>query len=147
MKTLFSLILLFVSFLAGAQVLDPIKWQFWSEKESDGQSYTLYAKASINPGWHVFSLNPGGDGLLIPTGLTVENREQYRDVGALMVEGKEIRKEMEGVGMVSYYENEVVFKLSLIPYKPCIASGFISFQLCNDRMCLPPAEAAFSVKL
>jgi hypothetical protein len=147
MKTLFSLILLFASFFAGAQTPDPVKWQFWAEKESDGQTYTLYAKASITPGWHVFSLNPGGDGLLIPTGLTIENREQYRDVGALTVEGKEVRKEMEGMGMVSYYEYEAVFKLSLIPYKPGTASGFVSFQVCNDRMCLPPAEVPFSVKL
>lgn len=147
MKTLFSLVLFFASFIACAQTPDPVKWQFWAEKESDGQTYTLYAKASINPGWHLFGLHPGGDGLLIPTSLTVENREQYRDVGALMVEGKEVRKQMEGVGMVSYYENEVVFKLSLIPYKPCTAVGFISFQLCNDRMCLPPAEVPFSVKL
>ena len=147
MKYLFSLLLLLAAFFGKAQTPDPVKWQFWAEKESDGQTYTLYAKAAIQAGWHVFSLNPGGDGLLIPTGITVNDREQFRDVGALMVEGKEVRKEMEGMGMVSYYEYEAVFKLSLIPYKPGNVSGVVSFQVCNDRMCLPPAEVPFSVKL
>jgi hypothetical protein len=68
-------------------------------------------------------------------------------MNAMQVEGKEISKNMEGVGLVNYYEHEVVFKINVEPYQVHSVTGNISYQLCNDMMCLPPTEVPFNIKL
>ncbi len=147
MKNLFLFFLLLSSFGLKAQNADPVKWSFYSVKEKEPDTYTVYAKAQIADGWHVFTPTPGGDGLLIPTEHSFDHPEKFRDTGALTTEGKEIQHDMEFVGKVNYFEHEAIFKVTLIVYQPHTVTGRISYQLCNDRMCLPPTEVPFSIKL
>jgi hypothetical protein len=147
MKHILLICLLFLANSLKAQMPSPVKWNFYTEKAKDAEVYTIYAKATIEQGWHVFSPTPGGDGLLIPTQLTFDHPEKFREINAMIVDGKEISKNMEGVGLVHYYEHEVVFKVNVEAYEAHTVTGNISFQLCNEMMCLPPTEVPFSIKL
>jgi|688.fasta_scaffold52812_2 DsbC/DsbD-like thiol-disulfide interchange protein len=147
MRNFFLLIAMIVTSQLLAQNPNPVKWSFYSLKDKEAEVYTIYAKATIEDGWHVFSPTPGGDGLLIPTQLTFDHPEKFREMNAMQVEGKEISKNMEGVGLVNYYEHEVIFKINVEPYQAHSVTGNISYQLCNDMMCLPPTEVPFNIKL
>jgi hypothetical protein len=147
MKNILFLLMLIVFGSVKAQTPNPVKWNFYTEKAKDAEVYTIYAKATIEAGWHVFSPTPGGDGLLIPTQLTFDHPEKFREINAMIVDGKEISKNMEGVGLVHYFEHEVVFKVNVEAYETHTVTGNVSFQLCNDMMCLPPTEVPFSIKL
>jgi DsbC/DsbD-like thiol-disulfide interchange protein len=125
----------------------PIKWSFRAEPEKEAGVYTIYATAMIEAGWHVFAPIPGGDGLLIPTQITLDQPELYRDLGNLQAEGKEIHQEMDGVGLVHFFEKQVTLKMTVHTDKTKVVKGFVTFQLCNEKMCLPPSDQSFEIKL
>ena len=147
MKYVFSFILLCISFISLAQTPDLVKWTFQCTKEKGTNNYTVYAKALIENGWHVFAPDPGGDGLLIPTTVVLDHPELVKDLSELAIDGKVISKEMEGIGMVNYFEHEVTFKLNFKGEGLKTVDGMVSFQLCSDLMCLPPKDIKFNLKL
>ncbi len=135
------------SVLSFAQDPSPVKWKFASKKGNNPNEYIITATATIQEGFHVFSPEPGGDGLLIPTELTITNKQLLTKVGTLTPLRRPITKNMEGVGMVNYYEGEVDFSLTVEASKSVTLNGTVSFQCCNDRMCLPPTDVPFKIKL
>ncbi|MBL7766185.1 MAG: hypothetical protein JNJ58_08840 [Chitinophagaceae bacterium] len=145
MKNILILIALFLTLQVTAQNTNPIKWEFFPKKEANGTT-TLLAKATIEKGWHVFAPNPGGDGLLIPTGVVL-NEKGIANVSPAVVEGKEISKEMDGVGLVHYFEYQVVYKINFEAKGQTSVSGTVSYQLCNDQLCFPPTDLPFEIKL
>lgn len=148
MKNLLMFILLFCSMLGMAQMPNPVKWTFQAIPMSTEGKYTIVAHADIESGWHVFSNNPGGDGLLIPTEMSVDSNDKSIKVdGPMQIDGKLITKEMDGVGVVNYYEHKASFKLTIVGKSEQIIKGVISYQLCNEQMCLPPTDVPFSIKL
>lgn len=147
MKALLTILFLCSGYLAMAQQPQPVSWTFKLSKDSVSHVYTLAAKANIGDGWHVFTTNPGGDGLLIPTTLTLDNPEKVSDLSDVAYEGKVVSKEMEGVGLVNYFEHEAVFKLQFKTKDLKKLDGMVSFQICNDNMCLPPADVKFNLNI
>lgn len=130
-----------------AQQPQPVMWAFNLSKDADSKFYTLIAKADIGEGWHVFTTNPGGDGLLIGTTLTLDNPDRVTDLSNIAHEGKVVSKEMEGVGLVNYFEHQAVFKLRFKNKDLKQLHGMVSFQVCNDNMCLPPADVKFNLNI
>lgn len=125
----------------------PITWKFSIEAGKEAGTYLIHAKAVIGKGWHVFAPDPGGDGLLIPTAMVPASGQKYTVKGPLKAEGKKIDHEMEGMGIVHYYENEVDLILPVGNVKPGELKGILTYQLCNDIMCLPPEDLPFTVSL
>ncbi|MEZ5046749.1 MAG: protein-disulfide reductase DsbD family protein [Chitinophagaceae bacterium] len=148
MKIFIFLALLFSTQLLFAQHnQSPVQWSFSSEKVDSTSSYIIMAKAQIEPGWHVFATEPGGDGLLIPTTLTINHENKKIKIGITQEKGKKITEEMEAVGLVHYFKDEVIFYVEVFPIDQDIITGLISFQVCNDKMCLPPEDVNFSINL
>ena len=146
MKSIFSL--LFLLFSAGfvmAQEKQPVTWTFSTQQDANGK-ITVFARALIDNGWHIFSPEPGGDGLLIPTQLTLSQAEKLKEITPVRVEGKTISKEMEGVGKVNFYEHQAVLMISFSPNGQHQVKGTVSYQMCNDQICLPPTEQPFELK-
>jgi thiol:disulfide interchange protein DsbD len=130
-----------------AQNANPVKWTFSSKKGNNPHEYVLVATAKIQDGFHVFAPEPGGDGLLIPTEVAITNKTAFKKIGHLTPTRRPVTKNMEGIGMVNYYEGEIEFNLTVETDKPGSLSGTMSFQCCNDQMCLPPTDVPFKVKL
>lgn len=145
MKYTFLLAMMFLMTSLHAQDFNPVKWQFTLEKNQDKSGYTLLASATVEKEWHVFAPDPGGDGLLIPTEVVIEEPKGLK-IGAILPSRRPISKEMDGIGMVNYYEGEITFTLAIDAEKITSLTGKASFQCCNDKMCLPPRDIPFSLK-
>ena len=147
MRYLLLIILLLPAFAGRSQTPSPVKWKFSGKKGNNPNEYVVVATATIKDSFHVFAPDPGGDGLLIATEATIKNKEQYKQVGSLVPQRRPITKNMEGVGMVNYYEGEIEFTLTIVNDHPIgNLEGSITFQCCNNAMCLPPADVPFRIK-
>lgn len=130
---------------AQADTENPVSWTFTGEKA--GNKYVVSATATIKPGWHVFTTNPGGDGLLIPTELTVHELVKAKIPVTVVTEGEAVTKEIDGLGKVNFYEHTTRFSYTFDPLKTNTYIGHVYFQCCNDHLCLAPAEIPFSVTI
>ncbi len=130
---------------ASAQMTqDPTDWKF-SIKKKDATHYTLTASTTIKSGWHIYGLNPGGEGELIGTSF-------IWDAGSVKADGaiNEVtpaKSETILDEKVNLHSGKAVFSVALSGKSGQTASGSVEYQACNDMMCLPPKKKTFSVKL
>lgn len=140
----FSMALL--SSTASAQFESPVSWTFSATKLKKGEA-NLQMKASLKPGWHVFSqqIKEGGP---TATHFSFTLDKSFALVGATS-EPKPIRYFEKLFNMeIAYFENVVVFQQKLKLLTPsATVNGKVEFMVCSAKECLPPEELAFSVKL
>lgn len=124
-----------------------VNWSFSMGKVSDGK-IVIEAVASIEDGWHIFSSNPGGDGSLTPTQIEVAELLKFK-TPVEFTEGEGwIEKHMEGIGSVRYFEKQATFRITFVaPANMKTFTGTISFQTCNEVMCMAPTTKSFTVTL
>lgn len=129
---------------AFAQLENPVSWSYVAKKTSKNEA-TIYIKASIDKGWHIYSQNlkPGGPTKTI---FTFAPSKDFTLVGKT-IEPKAITEYEKVFKMnVSYFEDEVVFQQKIKLNKATTAvKGSVEFMVCNDKSCLPPAEVMFSI--
>ena len=99
---------LFSSSAADAQLIpDPTTWTYEVKKTGDNK-YDLVFKLKLKEHWHIWSLNPGGDGMQIPPEFNFSVNPSFKTVGKVRESGKKITDSMEGVdGKVSYFHDRV----------------------------------------
>jgi len=146
-KVLLMMVALFFTVAAFAQIEEPVKWSYAAKKTSATEAVVLI-KATIEPGWHIYSQNVK-DGGPIATTFTFAPTKDYTAAGK-PAEPKAITKYEEVFKMnVSYFENSVVFqqKVKLKGKGATTVKGKVEYMTCNDRKCLPPDEVEFSVQV
>lgn len=144
MKRILTFLLLLTSFVSRAQILDPVAWSFSSKKVSDTEA-DLIIKATIEPGWHLYSqfIEEGGP---IPTSFKF-TPGPYKLSGKVTETPKAISAHDPNFDMqVAWHEDEVVFKqrIKLTAPKATVA-GTLEFMVCDDKRCLPPTEVEFKI--
>jgi hypothetical protein len=106
------------------------------------------ATAVIEKGWHVFTAEPGGDGFLIPTTMTLEKNAAVVTYNEkLETRSKVITHTIPEIGTVNYVEGKAEFILPVLTNGNTTVKGVFSFQSCNDKMCLPPVDQSFTIEL
>ena len=144
--------LLFVlSFLLTNVIIaqNPISWQFQSVKKGD-QQYEVVLKATIQPGWHLYSQKQPEDAIAIPTDIKF-------NVNPLVIREKDIREDGKlerytdkTLGVTSLqYSNQVSF-VQAVKLKANVktsVTGEVEYQVCDDEKCLPPKKVPFTVIL
>lgn len=145
-KILFIACSLLLAISAGAQGMkDPSTWTIKSEP-ADGM-YRMIFHVSLQPGWHIWALNPGGDGSLIPPSFTFA-KGAYTLEGETGEQGISVEGKMDGInGTVNYYMSEVQFTQMLKAKKGDVVKGEYTYQLCSDKVCLPPKTIPFSYRI
>jgi len=121
-----------------AQILDPVKWTYWTEKINDTEYYLVF-KAKIDKGFHLYSQHVG-DGGPLPTEFIFE-----KPIGYVVVEkALEIpkpKKEYEEAFMmdVLYFEKAQTFKqkINITGDLPLEITGEVAYMVCNDETCVP----------
>lgn len=146
MKQLFFILLMLTSMISIAQDASPVKWTFSTRNGNHPNEYVLVAKANIQDGFHVFSTDPGGDGLMIPTDVVLKDKSAFKKTGSFIPTRRPITKNMEGIGMVNYFEGEIEFTLTVETDKAKAIEGILTYQCCNDKMCFPPTDISFNEK-
>jgi len=145
MKSTFLALLLFVTSAVYGQMTDPV--QVSAQIDFADSEAVITFKASIEPGWHLYSTNLPAGG---PTSaeVTVETLEGAELQGSLVPGKGEIEKDDPIFGMkVKYYENEATFtqKVKLLGGEYRI-QGYLRYGACNDETCLPPTTYEFDIK-
>lgn len=148
-KILFATGLLFLlSQHLFAQILaDPTTWSFKTKKISEGE-YELLINCKLKPEWHLWSLNPGGDGMLVPPMFTFSKNKDIEVVGKIKESGKKISKEFPGTdGITHFFENEVSYTQKFKAKANTVFKGSVRYQSCDHGQCLKPEEKPFEVKI
>jgi len=148
MKKLFLLItILMVSVGAFAQIETPVKWAYGAKRISATEA-VVFLKATIDDGWHIYSLNVK-DGGPIKTSFTFPASKDYIVVGKPS-EPTPISKYESSFKMdVSYFEKSVIFqqKIKLKTAGATVVKGSLEYMTCNDHKCLPPDDIDFSIPI
>jgi len=140
-----TMALLISSLVASAQLEQPVTWSYAAKKISPKEAI-LYIKASIEPGWHLYSqkIKAGGP---VPTTFSFAPSKVYTRNG-VVIEPKPIEKEEKVFNMtVGYFENSAIFqqKIKLVGKTPFAVKGKLEYMVCNDAQCLPPTEVEFNI--
>lgn len=131
-----------------AQIKNPVKWNY-SSKKIDATTYELHVTATIDPGWHIYSIDHQSD-IGVATSLNFTKNPLGTAQGKIAVVGKSVKKKDPSTGeMVKFYENKVdlvqIVKLKA-PVKTSF-SGTVEYMACDDKQCLPPTEKSFTIAL
>lgn len=127
------------------QILEPVSWSYSSRTASGGEA-VLVLKATLDPGWHLYSqfVDEGGP---IPTNFTFQESDDYRLIGEVEEKSPAEKVMDPNFGMeVLYFSGEAVFEQKIALNKPEVTvSGTVEFMVCDDSRCLPPEEVAFTI--
>ncbi len=129
---------------AYAQIEAPVKWAYAAKKTSPTDAVVLL-KASIDKGWHIYSLNLK-DGGPVKTSVKFTRSKDFSLLGKT-TEPTPVTKFEKSFGMnVTYFENQVVFQQKIkLKAKQTTVKGTLEYMTCNDQKCLPPETLNFSV--
>ena len=144
MKRLLTIWMLLVAFVAAkAQMMDPVHFTTQLKELKNGEAEIIF-KATIDPGWHVYSTGLGNDGP-ISASFNKVKMDGVETVGKLQARGNEIKQFDKLFDMeVRYFEKTVTFVQKIKFTKPKYdIDCYVEYGACNDQSCLPPSEAAF----
>lgn len=144
-KLLIILFALMLTIGAYAQIEAPVKWSYAAKRISPTEAVVLL-KATIQPGWHIYSQNVKAGGP-IKTSFVFTPSKDFTLVGKA-IEPKPATKFEKAFKMnVSYFEREVVFqqKIKVKSANATTVKGKLEYMVCNDLKCLPPEEVSFTV--
>jgi thiol:disulfide interchange protein DsbD len=146
-KLLFLAALWIISLGAYAQIETPVKWSYGAKKISSTEA-VIFIKATIQSGWHIYSINVK-DGGPIKTSFTFAPSKEYALIDKV-AEPTPLTKYEKAFSMnVSYFENSVIFqqKIKLKSANTTVVKGQLEYMTCNDKKCLPPEDLDFSVSI
>jgi thiol:disulfide interchange protein DsbD len=93
-------------------------------------------------------MTPGGDGTLIAPSFTFEKYPWVKLKGPVKEVGKLITKTLEGIdGKVNMYAGKVDYIQDVEFTGKATIKGTHEYQVCNDKMCLPPKDKNFSIQI
>jgi len=123
---------------------DPTSWKYEIKKKS-GMEYQLIFHLTLKPGYHIWSLHPGGDGYEISPSFTFDKNDQLKLNGEATEKGKATTTTMDGIdGKITYLNGKIDYVQNVTVKTPTKITGKHQYQVCNDKMCLPPKDKDFS---
>ena len=147
-KNWFLLILLFFATGINAQIKNPVKFKF-TVNELGNNQYEAVLNATLESGWHIYSRDiPEDTG--IPTEYVVSGKN-IELIGKFQEVGKKHEEFSEAFGgTIVYYSNSAGFKQKFKLKDPTKAGDVvaeITYQTCDDRVCLAPNTLEFNKKI
>lgn len=148
LKAVLLLCAFFVPRLAGAQMpADPVTWTADATKGS-GKIYQIRISSVLKTGWHIYAIEAGGDGTLIPTTFSFKPAPGGGMPAVVKAVGKPKAMNFTGVDGTAYvYEGKTDFTTSVSGAPGQILNLTIGYQSCNEQMCLPPKQKVITIKL
>ena len=129
------------------QIIEPVSWKTSVQRADDG-SVQLIADATIEGNWHMYSRSSGEDGP-IPTTFTftanprVTLKGEWSEPKAHKEFSKQFNMEL------AYFEHKARFiqKATVTGPGALSVEAEVSFQVCNDEMCLFPEYIPLTFKI
>lgn len=143
-----SVFLISLFTITNAQIQDPVDWTF-KVNHLQGDNLELVFEADIDPGWHLYSQHiDEADIRPEPTNFEFDKNENVEFTGDVQEKSKVIEAYEDAFEMnVRYFANKAIFVQKVKLKKPVDEiTGYLTFMVCNDHMCLPPTDVNFSFK-
>ena len=128
-----------------AEKLDPAKWSLELQPTSaaPGSTVTARLEAKIEPGWHLYSPTTPAGGP-IPTTIHLADNAAVERFRVFEPKPKRARDTVFNLE-VETYEGNPVFLIEIGTKKdagmgPSEIAVEVRYQMCNDRLCLPPVK-------
>lgn len=122
---------------------DPTTWKYEVKKKS-ATEYQLIFHLDLKAPWHIWSLKPGGDGYEIAPSFTFDKNTKMKMKGGFTESGKKTVTKMDGIdGKVTYYSGKIDYVQNITVAGSTKITGKHEYQVCNDKMCLPPKDKDF----
>jgi len=144
-KSWFLLVMLFWVTGINAQIKSPVKFKFTINELGDNQ-YEAVLNATMESGWHIYSKDIPED-----TGIPTEYKVSGKNIeliGKFTEVGKKHEEFSEAFGgNIVYYSNSAGFKQKFRlkdGTKPGDVVAEITYQTCDDRVCLAPNTLEFN---
>lgn len=131
---------------AYSQILEPVKWSY-SVKKTSAATATIFIKATIDKGWHLYSqvARTGGP---TPTAFTFQVSKGFELTGKTIEQKPITMFEPVFFMEIGYFENTAIFQQKLkLKGKNVTVKGKVEYMACNDKMCLPPTEREFNIHI
>ncbi|MFI3331046.1 MAG: cytochrome c biogenesis protein CcdA [Rikenellaceae bacterium] len=137
------------SWTASAQMFgeNPASWSYSVDNVADNE-YDVVFKTMLSEGWQMYGMGDYGE-YVISTALEFDVNDSYALVGEVQEVTPVKMKLDESISReVGYYKDSVVIsqRIKLLSEDATI-SGKISWMLCNDVSCVPPAEYDFEIDM
>jgi hypothetical protein len=148
-KIFFLFAFISATFLASAQLINPVSWAFTSKKIADNV-YEVQMTATIQAGWHLYSQTQPKDAIAQPTSINFNKNPLLELDGKVQETGKMEKFKDDELGIsANQYSKLVVFtqKVKLKGKAKTAVTGKVSFQTCDDKKCLPIKIVNFSVTI
>jgi len=149
MKKLAILFLFLINLSAFSQILNPVKWEFGSEKISETE-YNLIFVAKIDHHWALYSqfVEEGGP---LPTVFSFTTTPDFEPIEAVkeLESNKVTQFDSVFEMVVSKYYDKAIFKQRIRVKSPDFSlNGNIDFMTCDDTKCtyLPDNPFTFNFK-
>jgi thiol:disulfide interchange protein len=137
-----------------AQAQDPVQWTLSSDapRAAPGAKVVLKLTATLEDGWHLYSLTTPKGGPIRTTASIAENPAIE---SAKLYQPKPERKFDKNFGIdTETFEKEIVFLVEAqvkkdAPAGPADLTAQVRYQTCSSTMCLPPKKktAAFTLAI
>jgi thiol:disulfide interchange protein DsbD len=150
MKTLVCAVL--AALTLGSAAPDPVSWKLENPSGKPvkaGARFNVKLVASIQPGWHLYSLKPMAEGP-IPTRIWIAEGQPFALAGGVQAPEPTTMQDPTLNMEVEFYEGETAFTLP-VKVAPGTAAGQRTltvsgtYQTCNDKLCLPPKTVKVQV--
>lgn len=140
------LLLFFVTNIISAQILDPVKWSFKTERISENE-YNLVFSAKLDHGWAIYSqhLDKGGP---VPTEFFFDKNDNVEFIGE--VTESELNKSVANDPLFNNMEVTKFYKIATFTQKVRIknkdtkVTGSVNFMTCDSERCIPPNDESFT---
>ncbi|MFC5044339.1 protein-disulfide reductase DsbD domain-containing protein [Aquimarina hainanensis] len=120
-----------------AQIHHPVRRDTSIKKDSKN-SYLLTAIATIQKGWHTYSLQVPKNGPL-PTVFSFNKNNNYQCIGSITESKGHMAYDPVFDMVITYFENRAVFSQRVYTETPPkVITAEIEYMACNNKECLPP---------
>lgn len=145
MRILLTISLFFTLSVLSAQEIDPIEW-FFDINQVGPDKYELFFQAKLEEGWNIYSQEIAEGGPIATSINYTSSNVKSEGIASESGDKKEGMDEMFGMEVIKYSSKEpfrMKHKVTVSDINKPL-TGYVTYMLCNDKMCLPPKDTEFS---
>ena len=146
-KYFFLFLFLIFSVFGFSQVQNPVKWKFYVNKISDSEA-ELILKATIDKGWHMYSLKQEKDDGPVPITFEFEKNPNYEISGKISEPKPHEEYDKTFEMTVRYFEKEVTYKqkIKILSQKTFSVKGSLNYESCSDVCVMLSKDFEFKIE-
>jgi thiol:disulfide interchange protein len=109
-----------------------------------GEVATVTVQATVDPGWHVYSVVPTPNG---PAATAITSLGNWTPAGPTTEDMPQRKMDPNFGAVVGYHENTATFSRQFRVGSSTAQQIVLHYQTCNDKICLPPTDVTLPVSV